>query len=81
MEPWINPGIFNDTGNPAIVDEYTFGQYQDGDKAQSILENHWDTWITEDDFAAIANAGLNHVRYASPFVLHFVSIAECTGLL
>lgn len=62
LEPWINPGIFNATGNPAIVDEYTFGLYQDGDQAQNVLENHWDTWITEDDFAAISQAGLNHVR-------------------
>ncbi|OBZ72452.1 Glucan 1,3-beta-glucosidase [Grifola frondosa] len=26
------------------------------------LQNHWDTWITQDDFAAIKAAGLNHVR-------------------
>lgn len=54
--------MFNDTNNDGIVDEYTYGQYQDYDTALSVLENHWDTWITEDDFAAIAKAGLNHVR-------------------
>jgi aryl-phospho-beta-D-glucosidase BglC (GH1 family) len=27
-----------------------------------VLKKHWDTWITESDFAAIAAAGLNHVR-------------------
>ena len=28
----------------------------------SALKNHWDTWITEDDFTQISNNGLNHVR-------------------
>ncbi|KAJ7931496.1 glycoside hydrolase family 5 protein [Mycena leptocephala] len=54
-------GWFN-TGNDAIVDEYTFGGMQDPATALSVLQNHWETWITQDDFAAIAAAGLNHVR-------------------
>jgi glucan 1,3-beta-glucosidase len=32
------------------------------DAAQSALSNHWNTWITQGDFQAIATAGLNHVR-------------------
>ncbi|KAH7886065.1 glycoside hydrolase family 5 protein [Phlebopus sp. FC_14] len=62
LEPWITPSIFDNTGNDAIVDEWTFGQYQDYNTALGVLQNHWDTWITESDFAAIAAAGLNHVR-------------------
>ncbi|KAJ6513276.1 glycoside hydrolase family 5 protein [Mycena sanguinolenta] len=62
LEPWITPSIFSNTNNDAIVDEYTFGSMQDSATALSVLQNHWATWITEDDFAAIAAAGLNHVR-------------------
>ncbi|EGN93094.1 glycoside hydrolase family 5 protein [Serpula lacrymans var. lacrymans S7.3] len=62
LEPWITPSIFDNTGNSAIVDEWTFGQLQDSNTATSVLQSHWNTWITESDFAAIANAGLNHVR-------------------
>ncbi|KAI0722610.1 glycoside hydrolase [Earliella scabrosa] len=62
LEPWITPSIFENTNNPDIIDEYTFGQMQDRDQALSVLQNHWETWITEDDFAAIKDAGLNHVR-------------------
>jgi aryl-phospho-beta-D-glucosidase BglC (GH1 family) len=62
LEPWITPSVFDNTGNTAIVDEWTFGQYQDHDTALNALQNHWNTWITESDFAAIAAAGLNHVR-------------------
>ncbi|KAG8732972.1 exo-1,3-beta-glucanase [Ceratobasidium sp. 414] len=62
LEPWITPTLFDNTGIAAIVDEYTFGQYQDYNTAQSKLKTHWDSWITESDFSAIAAAGLNHVR-------------------
>jgi len=30
--------------------------------ALAVLQQHWSTWITENDFQDIANAGLNHVR-------------------
>jgi len=62
LEPWITPSIFDNTGNSAIVDEWTFGQLQSHSTALSTLTQHWNTWITESDFAAIAAAGLNHVR-------------------
>ncbi|KIM88860.1 glycoside hydrolase family 5 protein [Piloderma croceum F 1598] len=62
LEPWITPSIFDNTGNSKIVDEYTFCKLQSKATAESILKQHWDTWITESDFQAIAAAGLNHVR-------------------
>ncbi|KAJ8474805.1 hypothetical protein ONZ45_g15825 [Pleurotus djamor] len=62
LEPWITPSLFDNTGNPNIIDEWTFGQFQDRTAAAAKLKQHWDTWITEADFAAIAAAGLNHVR-------------------
>lgn len=62
LEPWITPSLFDNTGNSAIIDEYTFGQYQDKATATTVLTNHWNTWITESDFQQIAAAGLNHVR-------------------
>lgn len=67
MEPWINPDIFQATGNNNIVDEYTLGQMLDHGTALTMLQSHWDTWITADDFAAMAKAGLNHVRIPFPY--------------
>jgi aryl-phospho-beta-D-glucosidase BglC (GH1 family) len=49
--------LFEETGNSAIVDEWTFGLYQNPIVAQAKLTEHWDTWITESDFEAIAAAG------------------------
>ncbi|KAF7307162.1 Glycoside hydrolase family 5 protein [Mycena indigotica] len=62
LEPWITPSIFDNTGDPNIVDEWTFGERQPKEIAKATLTKHWDTFITEADFAAIKAAGLNHVR-------------------
>jgi len=76
LEPFITPSLFDATGNDAIVDEYTFCSMQDRGAAQSALTNHWNTWITEDDFAQIAAAGLNHVRIPIGFWAYDVSGGE-----
>jgi aryl-phospho-beta-D-glucosidase BglC (GH1 family) len=62
VEPWITPSIFSGTGDDAVVDEYTYGQKYGSVEAARMLSPHWDNWITESDFAAIAANGLNHVR-------------------
>jgi len=59
LEPWITPSIFEATpGN--VVDEYTYGEQYGWDSDR--LRDHWNTWITEDDFKEIASVGLNFVR-------------------
>ncbi|PPR01920.1 hypothetical protein CVT24_001259 [Panaeolus cyanescens] len=76
LEPWITPSLFDNTGDSRIVDEWTFGQYQDKSKALATLQKHWDTWITESDFSAIAAAGLNHVRLPIGYWAFDVSAGE-----
>ncbi|QRV80908.1 Cellulase (glycosyl hydrolase family 5 protein) [Ceratobasidium sp. AG-Ba] len=76
LESWITPSLFDATGDDRIIDEYTFGQYQDKDVAKAALQKHWDTWITEPDLAAIAAAGLNHVRVPIGFWAFDVSGGE-----
>ncbi|KDQ12583.1 glycoside hydrolase family 5 protein [Botryobasidium botryosum FD-172 SS1] len=76
LEPWITPSIFDNTGNDAIVDEYTFGQMYDSAKGAQVLKNHWDTWITEKDFVDIAAAGLNHIRLPIGYWAFDVSAGE-----
>ena len=61
--------MFEETGNDAIVDEYTYGQYQDHDVAQTKLRKHWSTFYSEDDFRLMREYGLNHARYAAPTYL------------
>jgi len=76
LEPWITPSLFDNTGNSEIVDEWTFSSLQSNSVAQSALQNHWDTWITEQDFSDIAAAGLNHVRLPIGFWAWDVSGGE-----
>ncbi|TFK23601.1 glycoside hydrolase [Coprinopsis marcescibilis] len=62
LEPWITPSFFERTNNTDVIDEWTLGSLVDREAARRMLIQHWETWITEDDFIAIRAAGLNHVR-------------------
>ncbi|KAL4952454.1 glycoside hydrolase superfamily [Aspergillus filifer] len=61
LEPWITPSLFDEAGGGA-VDEYTLTQILGANEALARLSEHWSTFITEQDFSLIAQAGLNHVR-------------------
>lgn len=60
------------SGNDAIIDEWTFGEYQDKGVARAKLEQHWNTWITERDFADIAAAGFVSESLPMPTTLMHV---------
>ncbi|SJL04662.1 uncharacterized protein ARMOST_08030 [Armillaria ostoyae] len=66
------PALFEpyaDTNNPA-VDEYTLHTILAADTANGGLDqikDHYNTFVTEQDFAEIAGAGLNYVRIPLPF--------------
>jgi glucan 1,3-beta-glucosidase len=59
LEPWITPSLFEGNGG---IDEYTLTRELGKDAAYSKLSQHWNSWITQADFAEMAAAGLNHVR-------------------
>ncbi|GAA95845.1 glycoside hydrolase family 5 protein [Mixia osmundae IAM 14324] len=63
LEPFITPSLYEpyETSATPAIDEYTLCQNL-GTSMQSTLTNHYDTFITEEDFAQIAAAGLNWVR-------------------
>ncbi|PWN30893.1 glycoside hydrolase [Jaminaea rosea] len=67
-EPFIAPSLYQpyaNTSSPA-VDEYTLSNQWLSEGGQANLEkkmrDHYDNFITEQDFAMIAGAGLNWVR-------------------
>lgn len=66
LEPFITPSLFeafgsNDANVP--VDEYHYTQWLGKDEAEKRLQEHWSSWITEEDIKAIAeNYKLNLVR-------------------
>lgn len=66
-EAFISPSVFSKTGDKRVIDEWSFGKYTSRDQAESIYRNHFDSFITEDDFAEIASYGLNHVRVPFPY--------------
>lgn len=62
LEPFITPSLFNTyQAGMNIVDEYTLTQHL-GPQAAPTLEKHYATFVTEQTFADIQAAGLDHVR-------------------
>ncbi|QRV72249.1 Cellulase (glycosyl hydrolase family 5 protein) [Ceratobasidium sp. AG-Ba] len=78
LEPFISPALFEpyQPTNPSFtgiraVDEWTLCQAIAANKSSGgvaqVIENHYATFITEQDFADIAGAGLNWVRIPLPY--------------
>lgn len=71
LEPFITPAIFEKYTAQHAVDEWTLHSAMTADKTPgggvAVLEQHYKTFITEQDFAQIAGAGLNWVRIPLPF--------------
>ncbi|KAG6816658.1 hypothetical protein H0H87_004301 [Tephrocybe sp. NHM501043] len=68
LEPFISPALFQKY--PSSVDEWTLSTLMRADTANggiNQLEDHYNTFITEEDIAEIAGAGLNWVRLPVPF--------------
>ncbi|KAG7092364.1 hypothetical protein E1B28_008723 [Marasmius oreades] len=57
-EEWMVPSLFNSASGPKTAEI----DVASGFNAQSILENHWDTFITKTDFDYLASIGINTVR-------------------
>ncbi|KDQ11932.1 glycoside hydrolase family 5 protein [Botryobasidium botryosum FD-172 SS1] len=71
-EPFISPTLYQEyqkTPTDTVPgDEWALSTAMAADGAlATTLENHYMTFITEEDFAQIAGAGLNYVRIPLPF--------------
>ncbi|KAI0821809.1 glycoside hydrolase, partial [Trametes gibbosa] len=58
LERWISDSPFHGAASPAQSDL----DVATGTHAQETLEHHWDTWITDADWAWLAEKGINTVR-------------------
>ncbi|THH07807.1 hypothetical protein EW145_g3127 [Phellinidium pouzarii] len=73
LEPFIAPALFQKYQNLStpVVDEWTLSQAMAADTSPdgglSQIEDHYNTFITEQDIAQIAGAGLNWIRLPIPF--------------
>jgi glucan 1,3-beta-glucosidase len=60
LEPFITPSLFDP--DPTIMDEWSLCAKLGPKDAATQLEQHYSTFITEQDFKDIASAGLDHIR-------------------
>jgi glucan 1,3-beta-glucosidase len=63
LEPFITPSIFEQFDpSEGVIDEWTLCEKLGPGEAKKQLQDHYDTWVTEDDFKKIADMGINHIR-------------------
>lgn len=63
LEPWIRPSLFEQF-DPAdnVKDMWSFCEKLGRDECRTQLRAHFDEWVTEDEIATLAAAGITHVR-------------------
>lgn len=59
LERWMNPSFFEQNA-PNAQDEWTF--CQTASNPAKLLQDHWNSWVTEDDFKQMQAIKVNHVR-------------------
>ncbi|CAO3598064.1 unnamed protein product [Absidia cylindrospora] len=59
LERWMGSDVF-DQPNSDAQDEWTLSA--NVANAADLLKQHWDSWVTEDDFKALAAVKVNHIR-------------------
>jgi glucan 1,3-beta-glucosidase len=62
QENWMNPSLFSCATGPKASELDVAAGWDNPKSSRSVLEKHWDTWITEDDFAWLQKTGINTVR-------------------
>ncbi|TFK50792.1 glycoside hydrolase family 5 protein [Heliocybe sulcata] len=69
LEPFITPALYQKYNG--AIDEWTLSEAMRNDTGEGggigQIEDHYNTFITEEDFAQIAGAGLNWVRVPIPY--------------
>ncbi|KAF8270225.1 glycoside hydrolase superfamily [Lactarius quietus] len=70
LEPFISPSLYQKY--PGTIDEWTLSEAMAADTSpggglQAQLEAHYDTFVTEQDLAEMAGAGLNWIRLPIPY--------------
>ncbi|ODV82824.1 glycoside hydrolase family 5 protein [[Candida] arabinofermentans NRRL YB-2248] len=66
LEPYITPSIFesvtDSTTGTTPIDEWHLCETLGTDSATTLLQSHYESWFTEDDFEKMSSVGLNFVR-------------------
>ncbi|CAA94701.1 Glucan 1,3-beta-glucosidase Exg2 [Schizosaccharomyces pombe] len=82
MEPFITPSFFQVKNETAylVKDELSLHAYL-GENATSVIENHYNTFVTKQTFYEIREAGLDHVRITFPYwILYSNEITNVSGI-
>ncbi|KAF5344234.1 hypothetical protein D9756_001981 [Leucocoprinus leucothites] len=66
-EQWMTPSLFECAKAPKVSEIDIASGWGGVDGARAVLERHWDTFITADDFSYLASVGINTFVVGTPF--------------
>lgn len=66
LEKWMEPGMFEGV---EAEDEIWLNRLMDPETLQKRMKQHRDTYVTEEDFRAVAEHGLNLIRLPVPYFM------------
>lgn len=58
QEQWMNPSLFTCASGRQQAELDVASGWGNVNNARQVLERHWDTWITEEDFTYLATIGM-----------------------
>lgn len=61
-EQWMTPSLFTCASGPQQAEIDIASGWNGTSHAKALLENHWDTFITQKDFQYLASIGINSIR-------------------
>lgn len=62
FEPWMASSTWNSMGCGNQTSEFDCVSALGQDKANSVFQNHWKSWLTQDDINSMTSYGLNTLR-------------------
>jgi len=62
LESWMTPTLYNNNGVGSGVGEWGFTQKLGKSRAQQVLTEHWETWVSQSDLQKLASNGITHLR-------------------
>jgi len=63
LEEFIKPSIWRIYNDTSVIDQWTWCERaRNSTFGVQALQNHWDTWVTEDDMRSLHHYGITHLR-------------------
>lgn len=63
LEPYLKPSLFNVcNATMCAIDEHSLSEMLGRQRAEAVMHEHWETWVTLEELRELRDAGINSLR-------------------